>query len=303
MGLLFLILFLLILTFAGYLGRYWWGFKVIDFFHMQYAVLSLLVAIYANVNANYDVGAVLTVFAALNLFRIRHYIWERDEDSFEGGFKIISVNAYRKNFCPEKLGKYLEEEKPDILLVLEMTDNLRKEIKSVVSQYKYKHETPVRDGHTICLLSRHKLSKKKITKHGGHDTPLLSAIVKLANKEYQIFSAHPLAALNADYAKDRELYFSEIEKYFESHSMPVLVLGDFNSVPWEKHFMKFLKKAHLKSTLWNTSYTVTWPAVFPFMGIPMDQILVNDQIEHKGLRRGPFIGSDHYPICLTVNAK
>ncbi len=242
MGLTFLIIFLCVLTFAGYLGRYWWGFKVVDFFHLQYAVLSLLLAVYANVNSHYAVAAVLTLFAGLNLFRIRHFLWNRKDDEFEGGFKVITVNAYRKNFKPDRLHTYLSEEQPDILLILEMTDMLRDEIKDILSKYKYSHEVSNRDGHSILLLSRHKLSAIKVTKHGKYKTPLIAAKVKVRNKLYKIFSAHPVPALNSEWAEERELYFSEMKKHFEDHSIPVLVLGDFNSVPWEKHFQKFLKE-------------------------------------------------------------
>ena len=303
MGFIFLVIFLSVLTFAGYLGRYWWGFKVVDFFHLQYAVLSLFLAIYANLNAHYEVAGVLVLFAGLNLFRIRHFLWSREEDEFEDGFKIITVNAYRKNFKPSRLDDYLNEEQPDVLLILEMTDMLRDEIKNIISQYKYSHEVANRDGHSILLLSRHKLSAIKVTKHGKYKTPLIGAKVKVRNKLYKIFSAHPVPALNSEWAAERELYFAEMKKHFEDHSMPVLVLGDFNSVPWEKHFQRFLKESNLKSTLLDVSYTMTWPAVFPLMGIPMDHILCNDLIEHKGLERGPFVGSDHFPISLTVKTK
>ena len=289
------------LSLAGLLGPLWWPFKIADFFRLQYAVLSFILALASFYFGQYETAVVAIGLVVLNLFNIRHYLFKTRKAFDADGAKILSVNAFRDNFEPDNLEKYLFEEKPDLLLIMEMTDKLNDHLTEALKDYEFRLETPVRDGFRIALLSKSEMKNAQITHHGPNDTPLLYAQINLKGKEYDVYSAHPKPALNQEYAKEREIYFQDIEEIFKENKHPCLLLGDFNSVPWERHFVKFLRKTKLQSTLYRNGYTLTWPVFMPLMGIPMDHIIVCDQVKFSKFHRGPFVGSDHFPLVLTLS--
>lgn len=214
--------------------------------------------------------------------------------------KIFSINAYKDNRSPKELETIIQAANPDILLIMEMTEDLHKALAGTLQNYRYVLASNVRDGFKICLFSKHPLSDEKVSYHGPDDTPLLHASTQINGKTFRLFSAHPKPALNAQWYKDRHTYFQEIEQIISNENTPVIVMGDFNSVPWEGHFSRFLENTNLKSTVEGCGYKVTWPVFFPILGIPMDHILISKGVEYFDLSVGPYVGSDHYPIGINI---
>jgi endonuclease/exonuclease/phosphatase (EEP) superfamily protein YafD len=289
------------LTIFGYLKWLWW-FTLLDFFRLQYAFLAFILLVFSLYFGNYIVAAANVILICVNIYRIRHFFPHLPHKPVQDAHKtIFSVNAYKENSDPEDLGEILDKTDPQILLVMEMTENLEKKLAHRFARFAYRLQTPVRDGFSICLLCKTPLENTKITYHGPTDTPLLHAQADINGKTYQIYSAHPKPALNKKWSKDRRAYFGEIEDIIGSENHhPVIVMGDFNSVPWESHFVEFLKRSKLKSTIKDQGYKVTWPVYFPLMGIPMDHILISQEEEFSNAQVGPYVGSDHYPLSINL---
>lgn len=288
-----------IVTLLGFSRHVWW-FTILDFPRLQYAVVSIAIAILTAYFQFWILSGGFFLIALINLYRIRHFLpGMKRQKSFKNK-TIMSVNAFRENTDYKDFNDTVIKADPEILLIMEMTDHLWNHIQPCVKSYPYKLEVPVRDGFRICLLSKSKLRDTEITHHGPGKTPLLHAKVKLNGREFQVFSAHPKPALNKNWYEERGHYFHEIEKIVQSADLPVIVLGDFNSVPWEKHFQVFLKNTNLKSTLCNHGYKITWPVYFPLMGVPMDHILISVDEPFSDLYVGHYIGSDHYPVFCDL---
>jgi endonuclease/exonuclease/phosphatase (EEP) superfamily protein YafD len=183
---------------------------------------------------------------------------------------------------------------------MEVTDHLELTLKEIFARYPYRMEVPVRDGFRICLLSRHTLHNETITHYGATNTPLLNATIEIDGKPYSIYSAHPKPALSREWNEERHIYFKEVEKVIGADENAKIMMGDFNSVPWEPHFQRFLQNSGLRSTLKKHGYKVTWPVYCIPMGIPMDHILVSNDVICDSLKIGPSCGSDHYPVSMNL---
>jgi len=287
------------LTLLG-LSKKLWFFTIFDFFRIQYAFVSVILIFISIYYANYFLCAVNFTLILINLYRIRHFLprpWVKPSYTSK---TLMSVNAYDKNNDLSKLTAAIDIFDPEILLIMEVTEKLHLKLKDVFARYPYKLETPVRDGFRICLLSRHPMKNDAITHHGDSDSPLIKADFDIKGKKFTVFSGHPKPAFNKKWDDDRHAYFSEIEKIISNTPKPKIIMGDFNSVPWERHFVSFLKNTGMKSTLIDHGYKVTWPSYFLPMGIPMDHILISDDINYTDLTVGPNVGSDHYPISLDI---
>jgi endonuclease/exonuclease/phosphatase family metal-dependent hydrolase len=44
----------------------------------------------------------------------------------------------------------------------------------------------------------------------------------------------------------------------------------------------------------------TWPTWLAFGQIPIDHCIVEPGLDVAGVRRGPPVGSDHYPLEITL---
>lgn len=286
-------------TLAGYLRLFWWC-TVVDFFRLHYAVFSLVIGAVALFDGSIGIVVVNAVLMAANLYRMRHFLPFNKANAGSSNKDIFSINAYKDNIAPDRLKKIILDADAELLLIMEMNEDFKVLLKTVLENYPHSLETPVRDGFSILLLSKVEMKDAHIHFCKAGDTPLLSAKINLKGRDYQVFSAHPKPAFNKKWKKERDAYFKEM-KHFANHSdLPVIVLGDFNSVPWETHFIDFLKNTNLKSTLDGHGYKVTWPAFFPLIGVPMDHILISENIEYKDLHVGPFSGSDHFPISINL---
>lgn len=290
---------LLTLSILG-LGRTLWWFSILDFFRLQYACLALLLLCISLFY--FDPLAIGCNIAsiALNFFRIRHFLPKFSETSIYQNKDILSLNAFKDNANIDELSTVIKGSNPHVMLIMEMTDDKEHALRKVLRLYPHRLETPVRDGFRICLFSKHPLEQTNITYHGPSQTPLLRAQIEMNDELYQFFCAHPRPALNKDWHKARSAYFEEVAPIIARSDLPTIVLGDFNAVPWGIEFQEFLAKTNLQSTLNGWGYNMTWPVFFPFLGIPMDHILISKGEDIKSLHVGPYAGSDHYPVAINL---
>lgn len=293
---------LVLLTLGGFINHPWW-LTLLDFFRLQYALAACAVFAVTLFFGRYDLSLVCAGVAAVNFFRIRHFFPSFEPLNVYQNKDVLSINAWKENRDLKELLEIINGADPQLLLIMEMTDRLETHLHEALARYPYRLETPMRDGFRICLLSKNVLKDTKITYHGDGKTALLHAKCKIYDKVYQIFSAHPKPALNRQWHKERLTYFKEIEPILASPKLPVLMMGDFNSVPWESHFMEFTTISKLRSTIEGYGYHMTWPTFFPIAGVPMDHILVSQDVKYYDLHIGPHIGSDHYPIAINLKQR
>ncbi len=294
---------IMLLSLCGFNNTVWF-FKIFDFFRLQYALASISLALYSFFIEDYILLTLSVFLSILNLWRIRNYI-PRLKFTFFRSIKnkkdIMSVNTYLKNDEPHKLETIIDTADPDVLLLMEITDRLELTLKNIFARYPYQLKAPVRDGFCICLLSKNKMDNAQITHHGVGDSPLLQADINVNDKNYSFFSAHPKPAFNKKWDNERHYYFRAIEKIIANSKYSPIIMGDFNSVPWESHFNKFLERTNTKSTLIHNGYKITWPVYFIPMGVPMDHIIIGNDVNFSDLKVGPSCGSDHYPIGIDLN--
>ena len=287
------------MTLLGFRRWIWW-FTVFDFFRLQYIVLQLILFVISLYFASWILVIVNLIGLSINVSRIKKFIPSFKKNISAQKRDILCINVFKDNDDYDTLRCVLKESNPEILLIMEVTDSLEENLEKLIGDYKYRLQTPVRDGFSICLLSKHKMHKPDITFHGPSKTPLLHAEIEFKHNRYHIFSAHPKPALSKKWYHERRVYFEEISKVIQKSELQPIVLGDFNSVPWERHFVDFCHQTNLMSTAEGYGYPVTWPTYCLPLGIPMDHILLPVGHPYSNLKIGPHAGSDHYPIAIDL---
>ncbi len=114
-----------------------------------------------------------------------------------------------------------------------------------------------------------------------------------------------LFVANHDYPKlgaaDRQIQqLRFVARKLASIDGAVIVVGDLNTTPWAKPYQELLANCHLKDPRIGRGLLPSWPCFsFPF-SIPIDHVLVSQNLKVLSLLLGPFVGSDHRPLVLDI---
>jgi endonuclease/exonuclease/phosphatase family metal-dependent hydrolase len=81
---------------------------------------------------------------------------------------------------------------------------------------------------------------------------------------------------------------------------PVVVLGDLNVTAFSPVFVELLARSGLHDCAAGQGLNTTWPAQFPPLYLQIDHCLADPGIGVLGLRSGPWVGSDHFPLEVEL---
>jgi endonuclease/exonuclease/phosphatase (EEP) superfamily protein YafD len=77
-----------------------------------------------------------------------------------------------------------------------------------------------------------------------------------------------------------------------------IVLGDFNSVPWNPLQRAFRDATGLEN---RGAWAPSWPSWYPFFArIPIDPVFTGGALVVRRLKVGPDVGSDHRPVEAEI---
>jgi endonuclease/exonuclease/phosphatase (EEP) superfamily protein YafD len=135
-------------------------------------------------------------------------------------------------------------------------------------------------------------------------SPLISGlVVKDEHGEFSVLSVHRYWPVRFDETKTQS---EEIRSIIEARDHDrLIVAGDFNSTPWSYARRREDKEWGL---IRRTIALPTWPAArlshnrlpAPFPYLPIDHVYAGPDWATVSVERGPALGSDHYPVVVTL---
>jgi endonuclease/exonuclease/phosphatase (EEP) superfamily protein YafD len=111
-----------------------------------------------------------------------------------------------------------------------------------------------------------------------------------------LHAAPPIRARGAYRARQLEI----AARLASAAAGPVVLLGDLNCTPWSPAFDRLQAAAGLRDSGRGRGLHPTWLSAMPFIGLPIDHVLVGPGIGVRGRRVGPDIGSDHRPVVADL---
>ena len=97
--------------------------------------------------------------------------------------------------------------------------------------------------------------------------------------------------------KSRNDGFDALQDY-TSEMDNFIIVGDFNLTPWTPEFKSLPGKR-----AGDPRFVSTWDSERFWTGIPIDHVLINDQLELVEAKILPHVGSDHRPVYAKVRLK
>ncbi|MBZ8132611.1 endonuclease/exonuclease/phosphatase family protein [Afifella sp. IM 167] len=225
--------------------------------------------------------------------------------------RMISFNMLDRRTDADKLMRLVKREQPDLLVLVEAWPNANRTIEEVQKLLPYRFDCFGKIGCDLAILSRLPLHDPVVWQ-AGPDDPEVMQWTSLAHTEVvkdgvpiDLWVTHlpwPFPAYH------QELEFANLEKLLADAGPNTILAGDFNSTPWSFAMRRFDASVPLKRV---TRALPTWPSekatfrghtTVPAFGpvMPVDHVFLGADLRAVDIRRGPYIGSDHYPVISEI---
>ena len=219
--------------------------------------------------------------------------------------KIVQFNLWGRNRDPEATAAWLVEEDPDVIVFEEGFARSGGVARALA--IRYPHSITCAEPRPCSTLI---LSKRAPVAGGGLDGSVSDANLVGAWATYQgrrgqftVVGVHYTWPLPAGPQQQQTLRLAKVLDRFPKDSL--VVSGDMNSTPWS---FSLRRQDRLFGLERRTRALFSWPAAdftdysvpAPFPFLPIDQVYAGTAWKTVSVKRGPRLGSDHYPVVVEL---
>jgi len=295
-------------TAFAFLAPVWWAFDLFSHFRVQYAVAALLLAIALLLLRRWAAASLPLVVATANLYFVVPLFIGNGELSGSNAtgtpardpLRVLSVNVFGFNNEHELALDYVRRERPDVVVVQEVTPAWAEALSKVAPDYRYQwiHAGDLRSG--IAVMSRRTPLNVQQIDLGGTGEPSLLLTLPTDDGPLSILGTHLYWPLGDRVTAVRNRQLETLARISRAHATPLVIAGDLNVTPFSPHFRRLLREGSLRDCAAGRGVQPTWPARVPFFFIRIDHCVATQGVRVRNFRVGDYIGSDHYPIVIDV---
>jgi endonuclease/exonuclease/phosphatase (EEP) superfamily protein YafD len=217
--------------------------------------------------------------------------------------RVLVANVKKSNRQDDALFDLVGRTAPDVFLVMETNAWWDEKLKELNESFPYRIQSIPEEAafFGIHVLSRYPLQEPKVEFYAGVDTPTVVTGVALPSGEtVEFFGVHPRPPEFFQPTTMRDAVISSAALAAQESTVPSVVAGDFNAVPWERISRRAMRIAGLLDPRVGRGLFVSYDVNSLVKKWPLDQILFQDQLALQSFERLPSFGSDHYPILADL---
>jgi endonuclease/exonuclease/phosphatase (EEP) superfamily protein YafD len=284
-------------------ARLWWAFDLFSHFRVQYVLAALVFGIIALSVRAYGSAAVLAAVALVHAAAIKDLWLGGTASAAPGGvsLRVVSANVLSQNRTPEKVLEFVRGADADLVLLLDAGGRHWQGVLRALREL-YPHHTPQARHAPVILFSRWPIVSDRLLVAPRSRRPYLVAELAVDGRTLEVVGVHPSSPSpsKARATRRRNHELDHIAGVVQNSDAPVIVAGDLNTTPWSPHFEDLLAAAGLRNAAAGEGFIPTWPTFFWPARIPIDHVLLKGPLVATSVRRGPAVGSDHYPIIADL---
>ena len=215
--------------------------------------------------------------------------------------RVVSFNMYKANPDPEAAMDWIIGQDADFVILLEAFQANLPAVVRLKQHYSYSYSC-VGSGYCSTLILARQPAKDVWPLASGdpenrRTLSAVSAHFEIAGRTIPITGVHfdrpwPLGR--------QEQYWGELSNAVATVGRRGILAGDFNSAPWTFAMRRLSTGGELRLAAGAVG---TWPTDAPAGGLrlPLDQIYLGPCLDPASVRRGPALGSDHFPIVTDID--
>ncbi len=216
-----------------------------------------------------------------------------DAEPCEANLKVMPINAFGPLSDHDALLELVDREQPDILFVSELRKGLKDRIATRFDHHVWKPKPYENFG----LFSKYPILEWRYME-APNGRPTIDAVVDTPHGRLRVLAAHPSAPFDIEAMHNRNAALKQIADAARASTEPAVVLGDLNVTVFSPHY-KQIEAAGMTNARQGRGVYGTWPDKLP-VRIPIDHVLVSDELRTCGMHVGDSFGSDHLPLVATI---
>lgn len=293
----------------SFLGSRHWAFDLLSHFRVQFAALALILCLLMIFTRQRAVAALLGLLAGIHGAEPAAYMLRQADIEAQAAAEpeapltltLAYHNLRNSDARLDELFAYLDEVKPDVLVLTEMDYARRADLfHGLRPRFRHWVVNPGPSIFNVGVFSRHPRFELKQVMTGS-DWPMLH--VRICPDEtrgcLRVVALHAIPPVGYR-TKLRDAALLEAAARAREGEEPAVLVGDLNCTPWSPVFTEVLAEGRLRDR--NRAGLVgTWMSRSPLFGLPIDHILLGPGVEEEARSVGPAFGSDHF--LLTARLK
>jgi endonuclease/exonuclease/phosphatase (EEP) superfamily protein YafD len=285
------------------LARAWWAFDMLAHFRLHYAVAALVLLVPALGLRAWWPALLLAGVAAFHLWTIKDlWLGGPAEAAAEGRpLRVAGANVLRSNETPGAVADWARAADADLLALVEAQGpHWEPVLRDLAALYPHRAPGGWQQGAPVILLSRHPIARARTIRPMGGQRPYLLAELAVDGTSLDMLVVHPSSPSGPAEVRERNRELAHLAEDIRATGRPTVLAGDFNTTPWSPHFRDLVETADLRLAAAGHGYIGTWPRSLWPARIPIDHILLRGELYTADFRRGPDIGSDHFPVIADL---
>lgn len=195
-------------------------------------------------------------------------------------------------------------ETPDIIVLQEVTPEILEQLIGLRTWYPYQVLSPKAGAFGVAIFSRIPIrdSVRKRFSESFNEYTEIRFRTLAQGITFNLTELHtvPPVGMQSSTQRNAELKEIAVVENRQSESSKILI-GDMNITPYSPWSWQMERNTRLNNSMQGRTVTGTWPSFLPaFFRIPIDNMLVSDNIEVLERQVKRFIGSDHLPVVTKL---
>ncbi len=285
-------------TVLGFFGSLYWLFDVFGSFRAQYTIVLVIVGIVYGIIYGRTVSFVFFGAALLNVIVMFPLFFANQPDGRSDDLEIVAFNVQAGNPDRGAVMAYLLAQDADLVVLSESSTDWEDAVRRSDMDYHIAVGRTARRSFGVTLLSKEPVENFEVTTLEG--VQVVTAVVQVGGESTTVIAVHPPAPTNRENAEQRDAALERVALLASSQMGPVVVVGDLNATPWSHAFRTLQRIGDLTNTQRGYGLQPTWPGDRPWAAVPIDHVLVSDELTTVARSTGPLLGSDHRPLKVTI---
>lgn len=212
--------------------------------------------------------------------------------------RLISFNAWTRNRDWKSIQRFLERERADVVVLVEIGPEKEPLFDAVRELYPWQTDCTALATCRLAILSRHPWSEARAERATGTMPPVIWAQFGEALGNIRIYGTHLTRPPRIRHQLDQT---DTLAARLAEETRPLVIAGDFNATPWSLVFNRFTAASGLRAI---TGLRPTWPVVpVALPQVAIDHVFASDGIATTRVDVGPLLGSDHLPVVSDIVVK
>ena len=293
-------------------GRHAWVAELASHFPVHYLATAALVGAVGLLRRHYRIAAAAAVLAAPNAWLAAPYVIPTlvptsiaEERNDAADVSLLSLNLFYINRDYAAVRDYLTGADADVLVLSEWTPAWAVELESVTRRYPHWMAMPRRTPWGLGVFSKYPLRDEQFVDLGVPGSVNVRAVLELPGRPVELIAAHLASPSSPQRAAFRNQQIEALEDLLGRRNdgarhIPRLLVGDLNMTPFSPYFRDLLAATGMEDARRPHGVLGTWPTWLPMAPIHIDHCIAEPALGVTEVSRGPPVGSDHYPLQITL---